>query len=133
MIDGRELRKGNIVRCLVHLPIGFYTPSLPYTEITEIKNGYVETSVGTDKYKDIAPVELTPDIILRSGGKRESDNSFIFSADMDNIPDVYLLQDGDKFYLCNKNKEIYSISIESVHHLQNMYFSLTGIDLKVIL
>jgi len=133
MIDGKELRKGNVVRCLVHLPIGFFTPRLPYTEITEIKGGVVETSVGTDKYKDIAPIALTPDIILRSGGKRITDNLFLFSANDGSIPNVYLMQDGDKYFLTNSDKEIYSIAIDSVHRLQNIYFALTGIELKIIL
>ncbi len=133
MIDGRELRKGNVVRCLVHLPIGFYTPTLPYTEITEVRSGYVETSVGTDKYKDIAPIGLTTDIILRSGGKRATDTSFVFSDNDEKTPDIYLLQEEDAFYLTNKRKEKISIAIDSVHKLQNLYFALTGIDLKIIL
>lgn len=133
MIDSRELRKGNIVRRLVHLPIGYHTPTLPYTEVVEIRDNYVETRMGTDKYNEIDPVTLSMDILSRSGGKKHSDNCVIFDPDSADMPHIYLMREGDKFFLSNEKSEKCSMPIESLHHFQNLYFDVTGRELKVIL
>jgi len=133
MIDSKELRKGNVVRRLVHLPIGYHIPILPYTEITEIKSAYVETSMGTDKYSEIAPIPLSIDILSRSGGHKHSDNCVVFDTDNPDFPHIYLLREDDKFYITNENKEKCSMPIQFLHHFQNLYFDLTRKELKVIL
>lgn len=132
-MDSKDLRKGNIVRRLVHLPIGYYTPTLPYAEITEIKGSLVETTMGTDKYDEIAPIDLSMDILSRSGGTKHSESCIIFDTDNPDLPHIYLLLEADKFYLSNESKEKYSMPIEFLHHFQNLYFDLTGNELKVIL
>lgn len=133
MIDGKELRKGNVVRRLVHLPIGFHRPSLPFTEVLEIKSSYVETTMGSDKYSEIAPIDLSMDILSRSGGKKHSDKCVVFDSENADYPHVYVLKDSDKFYLSNDKKEKCSRPIEFLHLFQNLYFDLTGEELKVIL
>ncbi|MDR2948052.1 MAG: hypothetical protein LBV71_02475 [Prevotella sp.] len=133
MMDSKELRKGNVVRRLVHLPIGYHTPTLPYTEITEVRSAYVETSMGTDKYNEIAPIPLSTDILSRSGGTKHSDSCIIFDTDNTDIPHIYLLHEADKFYLSSESKGKCSMPIEFLHHFQNLYFDLTGKELKVIL
>ncbi|WP_029905867.1 hypothetical protein [Prevotella sp. 10(H)] len=133
MIDGRELRKGNIVRRLVHLPIGYNRPMLPFTEITEVKSGYVETTFGTDKYSEIAPIQLSKDILLRSGGKRISDKEILFSENKADTPNFYILMDSDKFYFSKENGEKLSIAIASLHQFQNLYYDITGNEVKIIL
>lgn len=133
MINSKELRKGNAVRRLVHLPIGYHTPTLPFTEILEIRGSYVETTMGSDKYSEIAPITLSMDILSRSGGSKHSENCIIFNADNPDMPHIYLLREGDKFFLSNEKKEKYSMPIEFLHHFQNLYFDLTGTELEVML
>lgn len=133
MIDSRELREGNIVRRLVHLPIGYYIPTQPFAEIKEIKSSYVETSMGTDKYSEIGPITLSMDILSRSGGTKHSEKCMIFDTDNPDMPHIYLLYEADKFYLSNEAKDKCSMPIDSLHHFQNLYFDLTGRELKVIL
>ncbi|MDU1892261.1 MAG: hypothetical protein E6767_16375 [Dysgonomonas sp.] len=132
-MDGRELRKGNIVRRLVHLPIGYHTPTLPFAEITEVREEYVETSMGTDKYSEIAPIPLSMDILSRSGGTKHSEKCIIFNTEIASLPHLYVIQDSNEFYLSNSNEEKYSIPIEYLHHFQNIYFDLTGTELRIIL
>lgn len=136
MIDNRELRIGNLVRRLVHLPIGYHTPTLPYTEVLEIRGAYAETGMGSDKYDEIAPISLSMDILSRSGGEKHSENCIVFRTENPEgleIPPVYLLREDDKFYLSNEKKEKCSVAIEFLHHFQNLYFGITGTELKVIL
>jgi len=133
MIDSKELRIGNFVRRLVHLPIGYHTPTLPFTEITEVKSSFAETSTGTDKYSEIAPIALSMDILSRSGGTKHSENCIIFDSENPDIPNIYLLKESEKFYLTNEKKEKCSVPIEYLHHFQNLYFDLTGKEIKIIL
>lgn len=129
MINMQELRKGNMVKCLSHLPIGYYMPSYPHTEVLEIKDTAVETEAGTHKYREIAPIPLTEEIILKSGGIK-TDQTYIFkNNETDPLP-VSILMDGGQFFLEIKNEK-YSISIDSVHHLQNLYFALKGTEIKI--
>jgi len=131
MINMQELRKGNMVKCLSHLPIGYYMPSYPHTEILEIKDNGVETEAGTHKYKDIAPIILTEEIILKSGGIRNENTFILKESETDPLP-IPLWKDENKFYLGNSNEK-YSVGIESVHHLQNLYYALKGSEIKITL
>lgn len=129
MINMQELRKGNMVKCLNHLPIGYYMPSYPHTEVLEIKDSGVETEAGQHKYKDIAPILLTEEIVVKSGGIR-NENAFIFrDSETDPLP-IPIWENENKFYLGNQNEK-YSIGIVSVHQLQNLYFALKGTEIKI--
>ncbi|GEM_PF-847532 len=135
MIEMRELRKGNMVKCLSHLPIGYHVSSFPYTEIYEIKDNSVETEAGTHKYKDIAPIPLTEEILVKAGGLKLRENEYLFrDGDSDPIP-ISLLMESGMFYLGN-NESKQSVRISSVHHFQNLYYVLKGkevfIDIKIM-
>ncbi|MDL2290284.1 hypothetical protein LJB95_02650 [Paludibacteraceae bacterium OttesenSCG-928-F17] len=125
MINEKELRKGNIVKCLTRLPIGFNNPVLAHSEIVELRDNTVETNEGYYKYRDIGPIPLTEEILLNSGGQKKSDNEIIF-ADYNNldIPDLIILVEGEKFYLSSESGGIYSVPIESVHQFQNLYYAI---------
>jgi len=135
MISLKELRIGNLVKCTVHLPIGFNRPPLFTSRITEIRDAYVETDEGIHKYRDIAPIELTEDILLKSGGNKVSDNEIIFENEnrSANIEDFSLIIDSGKYYLSNKHSKELSIPIESVHQFQNIYYALKGKDINIVL
>lgn len=131
MIDSRELRIGNIVKCLVHLPVGYNHPVLSYAEVLEIKEGSVYTDEGTNKYKNIGPILLTEDILIRSGGIKSENNTIVFTDTDTSTPDVIILVEDNKFYLGNKDGEKFSIQIESLHQFQNMYFTIQGKEVKI--
>lgn len=133
MIRPKELRKGNMVRCLVRLPIGFNSPVLAHSQIVELREDIVETTEGFYKYKDIAPIILTEDILLKSGGVKAKDNLIIFDSKNDEIPDVYLVLEFGKFYAGNQDGIKFSIPVESVHHFQNLYYVLTSKDINIVL
>ena len=132
MIDEKELRKGNIIKCLTRLPIGFNNPVLAHAEIVELRTSTVETNEGYYRYKDIGPIPLTEEILLKSGGQKKSENEIIF-ADYNNldIPDLTLIIEGEKFYLSTENGGIYSVVIESVHHFQNLYYAIKKKDVTI--
>lgn len=133
MVDSKELRKGNYIKCTVHLPIGYNKPKTIYTKITEIRDGYVETDSGIHKYSEVDEIELTENILLNSGGKKISDNEIIFGdSDNDNTIIISITEDSGKFYL-EENGEKYSVPIESVHHFQNIYFDLMGKEIEMAL
>jgi len=135
MIDSRELRIGNFVKCTVHLPIGYYRPDLSATKVSEIRDSYVETDTGIHKYRDIAPLALTEDILIDSGGKKVSDNeiSFVNNEGTENVENFSIIKDSDKFYLSSSDGKELSIAIEYVHQFQNIYFDIKGKEIKLVL
>lgn len=124
MVTEKELRKGNIVKCLTRLPIGFTNPVLAHAEIIELRDNTVETSEGFYKYKDIAPIPLTEEILLKSGGQKKSDSEIIFADYNTDIPDLHLVNESDVFYLSTENGGVYSVPVDSVHHFQNLYYAI---------
>jgi len=132
MIDPKELRKGDYVKCTVHLPVGYYRPSFPYTQVVEVKDSYVETDDGSRKYRDIAPIPLTEQILLNAGGIKKGENEIVFTDTDTNTPDLILFHDSEKYYLgSEKEANKFSIPIESVHQFQNLYFDLMGKDIRM--
>jgi len=131
MIDKKEIRLGNTIRCIHHLPVGFNAPLLIHADIGEIREYMVETADGFYKYKDIGPVPLTEDILLKTGLKKITDTEYIFSKSDENGVDIYLIKEMNSFFLSTEKGGKYSIAIESLHQLQNLYFVLTGRELYV--
>ncbi len=133
MIETKELRIGNLVKCTVHLPIGYNRPVIWVADITEVKESSVETNHGNHKLRDIAPIPLTEDILVKCGGEKLSDTIFVFKDTETEHPEFHILISTDKFYLCTENGNKLSIPIESVHHFQNLYYVIRGKDVKLTL
>jgi len=131
MIDSRELRKGNLVKCLVHLPIGFNRPKLTFSEVIELRENDIETGEGFHKYREVGPIQLTEEILEKCGGEKTGENEYHLNTYNEEIKDIILLVEAANFYLGDENKNKSSLSIESLHHLQNLYFDLTKIELRV--
>jgi len=131
MINGKELRIGNMVRCTHHLPIGFKVPLLIHSNVTEIRESMVGTGEGFYKFSDIAPIPLTVDVLLKVGAKAISDTEYIISKVDEKEPDVYLLKEMNTFHLSTAEGGIHSVSIDYLHQLQNLYYVLTGRDLNL--
>ena len=130
-MDKKELRAGNVVRCIHHLPIGFKVPLLIHATVTEVRDGMVGTSEGFYKYSDIAPIALDDSMLQKLGVKNISETEYIINKVGVKEPDVYLLKDMSEYYLSTEKGGKYSIPIESLHQLQNIYYILTGKDLVV--
>lgn len=133
MIDPKELRIGNLVRFIAHLPIGYNRPTLYFSEVIEIRSGNVETTVSVDKYKDVAPIDLTEDILVSSGGIRISDTEISFKDNDEQLPELLIKLDSDKYYIYLNNQCKFNNPVLFVHHFQNLYYSLMGKDIKMVI
>lgn len=118
-ISPNELRIGNWVEYNVNFP-----PTEPI-QINEINKN--------DDFSDCNPIPLTPEILLACGFKdNEQNNSFdieikncgILSFDKD---DYSALITGSLKELGFATNSLY----KCIHQLQNLYFSLTGEELKI--
>jgi len=131
MIEAKEIRIGNLVKYLVHLPVGYNHPSMSVTEIIEVREDMVQTTNGYHKYREIGPITLTEEILIKSGGIKTSDN-FITFTDTDTItPEVVIFIEDEHFYLSNNDGEKYSVPLQSVHQFQNLFFTLLGKEVKI--
>lgn len=130
MINLRELRIGNLVKCLVHMPVGYYKSAVAYSEITGLKSNGVETDAGNFKFKEIDEITLTESVLLKAGAIQKKDK-FIFGDGNTDKLTVTIIRKSGKFYLAGNDDEIYSVAINSVHQLQNIYFDLRREELDI--
>lgn len=131
MVNSKELRIGNLVKGLVHLPVGYNHPSLLVTEVVEIREDSVQTTDGYHKYREIGQIELTEEILLKSGGIKTSDNNITFTDTDTSTPEVVIIMEEGRFFLGNNNGDKYSVSIETVHQFQNLFFTLQGREIRM--
>lgn len=121
MIDKHELRIGNIVP-LWKGQIGVIK-ELHHDVAFVMWNSVVHVMF----YKDISPIELTEDILLKWGfekhdnGSLQSDINYGITLWSKNGSVVRLYYESDEF----------GQEIETLHHLQNLYFALTGKELQI--
>lgn len=121
MIDPKELRIGNLVE--------WYGVPL---KVTGIRDGiYTESPprhlVENLPMCDINPIPISPEWLERFGFYRHRD-SFSLSF---GIYDAEFDTKNGYFYLsCNEYEDLVE-HIKYVHQLQNLYFALTGEELKV--
>lgn len=126
MIAANELRIGNWVR--------FNKPTVRPTQYLQVKEIFCIEQTGegyfvsSNQYtpininKGVFPIPLTPEIFEKCG--------FIKHIDTGN--EFYTIGD----FALHKNKEWFNHhscnnSIDTVHQLQNLYFALTGEELKI--
>lgn len=131
MLKSKELRVGNLVKCAKHLPIGFHAPKLVYAEVVEVREASVETNEGVYKYRNLGPLKLTEEILLKTGGVKNEDNEYTIKTHHIHYPNITLIEENGFFYLSDGNKNKLGMAFDSVHHLQNLYFILTNSDLPI--
>lgn len=115
-------------------PIGYNRPSIIVARISEINENSVEINKGIYRYRDIAPIFLTENILINSGGNKVSDKEISFK-DKNKIPtseDFSVVIDSDKFYLNSKDYKDLSVNIESVLQFQNIYYDLKGKEISCL-
>lgn len=127
MVEGKELRIGNMVKCTVHLPVGFNIPRISFTEIQEIREGAVETNVGTRKYREIAPLTLTEEILEKSGFENHSGE---WTLDVNGAPFI-MERIGEDFYYTEGKGVKLSRPIKYIHDFQNLFFCITGREASI--
>ena len=131
MIRPRELRIGNLVKCVRHLPIGFHAPALSYSEIVEIREGSLELNEGVYKYRTISALKLTEQILLNSGGVKGDDEQIRFETHKSHYPVLTLIHEGGFYYLSDGNNNKLGVHFDSVHHFQNLYYTLVGSEVAI--
>lgn len=133
-MEPKELRIGNLVRCIAHLPIGFNSHKLIFAKVKEIRYNYIDSNMGTHKYSDIGPINLTENILLKSKFNilnEDSESSRLYS-----YHDFILISNEDGFGFetgTDDNVLIRNLRIKYVHELQNIYYDLSGSELDIIL
>lgn len=131
MIKARELRIGNLVKCAKHLPIGFNVPAQLVTEVLEIREGSIDTEDGLHKYRNVSPVKLTEEILLKSGGIKKEENLITFEGSGADMPAITLLSDYGIYFLVDDNNKKLSEPIEYIHHFQNLYYMLRRAEITI--
>lgn len=138
MIKENELRKGNLFH-----PVGGHTEvHLPQTgvifKIIEIKEFEVSAILNNDHpaqveqwrqfpYRDLSPIAITPEILEKAGFEYEGATTLT----KDQFPVYFKYWNAElksfAFYL-NKQVEVPCLC---VHHLQNVFYFLTGTELEI--
>ena len=130
-----ELRIGNLVYVTDNLT------NLIFKEITPINIHNLMHLTGWDKSPvdiEFEPIPLTEEFLLKFGFEpiNKHDNTFITYADWTHNYFLQLdVRKGDNKYLILDNsfddlRAFSMVDIEYVHQLQNLYFALTGNELK---
>lgn len=121
-MKANELRIGNYY-AIAH------TEGIVYPQIIELKiNEFGNYSSDGDNLELAAqPVLLTEEWLLKFGFEKDDDNDLYLHCG-----DFGLNCDGVKWSIGQNHDSFSLINIEHVHQLQNLYFALTGEELKTI-
>lgn len=141
MIDANELRIGNKVRndihCAPDLAIDIYVGEIcdGYIVQQNISPSHVRTTL---PFSELSGIPLTPEILGSYGFEKNTvyEEGIIFyeSGEIEiQIVDngFYLGWVNETGYWGDVEKQIRSIELKHLHQLQNLYFALTGKELKV--
>jgi len=132
MIQPNELRINNLVRYIE----GAYDSSSGHGRIERILGKHVRLRGKGSEYKvsDISPILLTEEWLLRFGFTQI--NAGVWQPEVEvNSPQprqsfVLELLEGGLHYSAYES-QMYSVQIEWVHQLQNLYFALVGEELQI--
>lgn len=118
-LSANELRIGNLISY-------FNNDVLKVSAVFE--NGIHDEQYNGYEYNDIHPILLTDEWLSKCGFAKEDENNFILHQN-----NIYFrvhrnLISGE--FMC-KLVNNYSFLIKSVHNLQNLYFSITNVELTV--
>lgn len=81
-----------------------------------------EGDVWEENIKDLVPIPLTEEILIKAGFKEEYDG-WVFSKT------IFITKDDDGWHVGNFG--FFINSIQYLHQLQNLYFALTGEEIKI--
>lgn len=132
MIQVNELRIGNYIADI-------WTPNGLF-KVTELRKDKIfYGNCFKAKYDDIRPIPLTEEILLKAGGKRFDEDKIIL---MLNDPSTHLVlmkvgthwfpqieQTGE--FASEGVNVVFLNFIDYLHQLQNLFFALTGEEIKI--
>ena len=127
MIDIRELRCGNIVRCSVSNDAGKYRVLSLNGYLNEIQLDGVRQGEWHKENK-VLPLVLTEELLIELGFIEANDDIYggwLFKFSLRDY--IRIRKDNQKFYYNSPFSE--HVYIKSVHQLQNLIFALTGREL----
>lgn len=132
MIQGKELRLGNLLNLEgVAMEVAQINPDETIRFWAE-KETNATRGCFSLSYQNIKPIPLTEEWLLKLGYKLNF-NEYWSSEDgeisIDNLSRIMVVSGAighDNYY------EEKGIKIQHVHHLPNLYFALTGEELKII-
>ncbi|MGV8136506.1 MAG: hypothetical protein AB2L20_14955 [Mangrovibacterium sp.] len=133
-IDPKELRIGNL---LVHNGQIIVVKNISEYGINkeEVTEGYHDAGSGAYtilRYENISPIELTEELLLKAGFEKiERESMLEYNVWANRDGEEILFQADDHF--CHSFIQTERNEIKSLHRLQNLYFALTGEELKIIL
>lgn len=91
-------------------------------------NGIIGRCHSGTNYKDIVPIPLTEELLLKIGFKR---NGNYWDKGCFSLP-IHPTKSGGEFILV-PNNFVAAIPLKYLHQLQNLYFALTGEELTISL
>lgn len=127
MIDAKDLKIGNWIfdaECEPH-----------YFQVEEIRK-YVGTQLwafyrkGSIKAKEVMPIELTPELLIKCGFKKTADG---YRLDLE---DCYLIGDDEEVWQAREFADIeytFTVGKKYLHQLQNLYYEICGKELEISL
>ena len=127
-MKANELRIGNMVNDGVY-KLMWAKPAMPYEEANEMQYGVAKDNEFTFfKEKELEPIPLTEEWLVKFGAEKVNEISEYFDGEDMYSYELYL--DGAECLFDRKcNCQPYE-HIKYVHQLQNLYFALTGEELK---
>ena len=118
MIKANELRTGNWLIDICGAPSQFSF---------EWQKHYFDLGL-CDVFDKINPIQITPEILEKCGFELIPQKISIYQKDKLRL----WVGIGCICYLIDKNnKSHYMLDIKHLHHLQNLFFSVTGSELKI--
>jgi hypothetical protein len=113
------------------------------TKVVAIRQGMVESENAHIYHKDLKPIPLTPDILTKCGFENDTED-IKTGYDRDNGYEFYKLptttfiiseRDGEfrKYWEVDEDTfySWHGVEIKYLHQLQNLFFALTGEELKI--
>lgn len=123
MIQANEIRIGNL----------FTANGFPMHVEAIFKDTIYFDFEGEENIKDLVPIPLTEEILIKAGFHTR----FGTDPQEPNALKVYFIEDfeilkfeDDKEIFYSQGKGVH-LEVKSVHQLQNLYFALTGEEIKI--
>jgi hypothetical protein len=127
MIKVNELRVGNILHLLIKNEMDGETKARVVTTLSVDQIKFIDDRKDADDFFE--PIPLTPEWLDRCGldGSGQFKDGTIIIECCSNL-EIRIIENGLCKYIMPLNKKV---KIEYLHQLQNLYFSLTGEELKI--
>ena len=129
-----ELRIGNLVSFRGRMATVY---QVSRSEISIMYKGYIkeidEVCRSTVSIKDIEPVRITEEILIKSGFYKDEDSIRFYIKHVMNssICAFRVLLSNTGLYFPNTSNVEWGVNVTGVHQLQNLYFAITGQELSV--